>query len=1386
MPGIASRYLQWLRQSNHISQMFLSVEKPTTLWVARVTGGLSVGETDITFNSGTGTGFSAITDYQEVWLGVAEDDYSYGKLRIRSISSGDGGVTGTVTVARHGHHLPDGLWLTFKHNYPLRPVYPYIDGSGDFYKDGDITYTDQNDTPNPVVIAGPNQAGFIYDGAWTIDVDMSDSYPIAPGATIATYGATVYPTTGVTITINPATGLGDIEFTVPGQYWVKYAVVDSNGKNQSSRRWYYAHSTDPTSEHYPYTDFQVSSLEGDYESGGWNCVVTSSTTRTLLEIPDEAICVLWQLATYDDDELTPLDEPYDGRQVVLSGYNNGETWSTDLKTGVNIAGFNIATIDERMRGIYMFSVSLEARPDPTTWYEYLPQLTVGRAIHHLWRWHSTLLQIADVYDLTANEDGRAYAEMDEGSIYGMANDLALQKGIRARVVCGKGGDVHICPDVQLLTDSERAALDICFEIEDTDRSDSIAITRNTARSSSFAKVSGFYYAKTLTGTECPNTPCPDVEPYCSSAPGLLPTSEGGYSVAVLDKQVLRSQSHCDELAGRLQAAQNKEYSEIVVPLHGNYLPFIDICYPDWYIMSLTTSQNARGIAWVNKNLILRNITCSYDGMMGVLHVQLALEAEQEGFDGVPGYCLDEVPEAPGDPPLPPAATGYGVYTAASVNFKDFVQEAWVNLTAEATNDMVYADYSGVLWRCGTGYVKASIDGGVNWSDVTPAAGPVDPSLVDYVSIDTNVVIGGRVYVLGNIGGVGYILATDDAGVSWSWVSLGVTGSTTPSVDEFGSGYLVEANQSISGWGVTNLSTCINLTTDYYLIVHSSWAGSSWGIGDVNLTYIYMPSTSSMTVLDTVTVKSGVASRGLALAKIDSDEYVVLYSYTPTTSFPSADLAATPGTLGPGDTLVLGSEVAIATGSGSYGVTSVDMAAMPNNKVAFIYHNGGTSPTKNVYVRAGTVTGGSLTVGAELYIGHLAALNSTPTVQVADTDQFVACAYNSITENAIICTCELSGNTVSIIDTLVHACPAGTDHATISVATNRKFVFGVCTDASGSDKITLYPGTIDALFQNIAIGSAPSSALDASDYFFALEQFDSDYGAIVYGVTGAGGHILRAGFYDNDAVIYSTTFSNQPDTGTAYWGSVGVAVTSSGLLIANENRTYPSAMSADLYVHLVDVVGGGGGGAGGLGIGLAADRLTGAYVWVTVYNGYGMYLQEYNFAGALTNTYGLGSATSGQVLARTRYAYPFAAWDGSKCFVFGKMTDVGGVGPAHIAVLDSGSWTVVENSWGADICGSFVAEVDGTLSAVRVATVAKLYRGDELTGMSLVSSLPIYDVAAKAMAVGYYVGDIYIGSYDAGAIMVIRSIPPFASWADITSNHQNTDPINAVVLVQAFL
>lgn len=186
MPGIASRYLQWLRQSNHISQMFLSVEKPTTLWVARVTGGLSVGETDITFNSGTGTGFSAITDYQEVWLGVAEDDYSYGKLRIRSISSGDGGVTGTVTVARHGHHLPDGLWLTFKHNYPLRPVYPYIDGSGDFYKDGDITYTDQNDTPNPVVIAGPNQAGFIYDGAWTIDVDMSDSYPIAPGATIAT------------------------------------------------------------------------------------------------------------------------------------------------------------------------------------------------------------------------------------------------------------------------------------------------------------------------------------------------------------------------------------------------------------------------------------------------------------------------------------------------------------------------------------------------------------------------------------------------------------------------------------------------------------------------------------------------------------------------------------------------------------------------------------------------------------------------------------------------------------------------------------------------------------------------------------------------------------------------------------------------------------------------------------------------------------------------------------------------------------------------------------------------------------------------------------------------------------------------------------------------
>lgn len=99
-------------------------------------GGLSVGETDITFNSGTGTGFSAITDYQEVWLGVAEDDYSYGKLRIRSISSGDGGVTGTVTVARHGHHLPDGLWLTFKHNYPCARCIHTLTGVVIFIKTG--------------------------------------------------------------------------------------------------------------------------------------------------------------------------------------------------------------------------------------------------------------------------------------------------------------------------------------------------------------------------------------------------------------------------------------------------------------------------------------------------------------------------------------------------------------------------------------------------------------------------------------------------------------------------------------------------------------------------------------------------------------------------------------------------------------------------------------------------------------------------------------------------------------------------------------------------------------------------------------------------------------------------------------------------------------------------------------------------------------------------------------------------------------------------------------------------------------------------------------------------------------------------------------------------
>lgn len=304
------------REDFQSARYYLSILKPLTLWTARVTNSATRGIYNITFDQGTGLDFAAVAPFQELWIGTTPGGREVGVVRIRSITSGDSGVTGTVSVNWQGYAFGSGAYLTFIHNYPIAAKYPWLGlddvlGTNEvFYKDVFDAYTDENqaDEIHPVgVINFSHRAGFIRNGEAVFWVDASPSYAMAPGATITTYALSCYPTSGVTVNFNTTTGKGYVVVTSLTQeyYWLKLTVTDSNATSKVTYRAIFAHNPSPGSDTYPIVNFNVGSYSHDWDTGGVSAKIELDRTlseilsgdREAIDMIDEAFTILWRERT---------------------------------------------------------------------------------------------------------------------------------------------------------------------------------------------------------------------------------------------------------------------------------------------------------------------------------------------------------------------------------------------------------------------------------------------------------------------------------------------------------------------------------------------------------------------------------------------------------------------------------------------------------------------------------------------------------------------------------------------------------------------------------------------------------------------------------------------------------------------------------------------------------------------------------------------------------------------------------------------------------------------------------------------------------------------------------------------------------------------------------
>lgn len=617
-----------LRTKQARASIYLSIFQPATLLTALVNNAsITRGARTIAFDNGTGSGFSTIVAGQTL-----EVDTVYGTKRtwIKSITGSQ--VSGSIEVGENAIIWGDNITIRVLHLYQPHPAPPAI-RSGTFYKFYDFAYAGENLTPLPVIIMGSHRAGFLSSGSIAFSLTAAASYATAQGATIASYLWSCVHNGGGTSGISfssTTSATPTLTITEAGQYWLRCAVTDSNGRVSSSYRALFVYSRGVTD---PYKDFTVQSMSGDWQSGGWRASIQATGDVDLSEFPDRALVVLWYENTFNGVEgYTNLWGV--SNNILTCGYLRQDNDSDNFDKGTGQTTFQVTTIDDLLNNISeLGSVSLNATTSPTTWWQYASWMTTGRSIHHLILWHTiNIFQTCDVYGLTSNTQGVKNTDYTESSLLQQVNGFAYNRGIFAKLICDRLGRLHLVQDSQMLTDAQRAALDTVFTIIEADISGGVDVTREPEEHTTFSQLDGFAFNGTT------STPFLSIIPgYRESSISYIMPEERGGSTAAVSNQILTDQTDSNVRVGRYHALQNNNPRELRFSNPYNGIGAFDIIPSiGWYEWGIADADLKRNTELFERLMVCRHIDVRFNHQLGTIFTDVVLEPEAIGPPGIQG------------------------------------------------------------------------------------------------------------------------------------------------------------------------------------------------------------------------------------------------------------------------------------------------------------------------------------------------------------------------------------------------------------------------------------------------------------------------------------------------------------------------------------------------------------------------------------------------------------------------------------------------------------------------------------------------------------------------------------------------------------------------------
>lgn len=771
-----------LRKLSHSSELRMTVIPMSVLLSAQVTGTPTRGQRSITYGSGTGD-LTYIVPWLRVHIGSTPGAKDIAVLRVKSITGT--ATTGTIEFDENGILWAAGQYITVYHFFSPYVIQnrPYYPGSGQVwnqYKFYDTAYASSgnaNSLPGPVCIAGTHQVGELSGSTFTFNIDLSDSYTMTPGATKTAYTLDVAPATGATVTFSGATGIGTVEVSTTGTWWALASVTDSNGKSEYR---VFTLTTEPPV--IPgYVDFALTSFTSSYGAGA-SFGIDAWGQVQLSDFPDGTLVILWTTGQYAD--------VLDVGNIVTCGYIRSDRTSDDLSSqGVHQVSFECSTLDGVLDNMPMNDLELRAYSTVDAWYKYASWLYMGAGIHHYLRWHSNVLQVTDVLDLTNNQDPVFTIRWNMGTVRGAINEQANKRGIFAQLTADEAGRLYLAEDIQMWNTTDRNAVSTLFTITLDDIGGDITIVRSPENKLYRAMLGGTQVQ--ADGTKVGYISI--IPGYIDSTPQRIMDPTGSGSLE-LTNMVVVSQTDSDEKVGRVFAYENREIREMRLRFRGNYIGAMTVIPRiGWYGWGVSQASLSRNIAlptrWLCKSI---SVTSNHDGDF---ITEVKLEPEVFGPNGVIGRFPTNHPGTP--PTEPPEWQGpegvKAVMTWSSTHFRLWTGSGWESISTEdfyhGTIDAWWKQYNNsvnpenvVWWGVGpNGLVSffpnlradpvsrspvATLD---EWGTAIPV------SDVTMLQILTDEWLYNRKYLLGqaqeSTNWRGWLFVSDDFGQTWDVVSL---------------------------------------------------------------------------------------------------------------------------------------------------------------------------------------------------------------------------------------------------------------------------------------------------------------------------------------------------------------------------------------------------------------------------------------------------------------------------------------------------------------------------------------------------------------------------------------------------------------------------------------